>query len=108
MRTFTDDELAGLIACSKQVVDPPRREMRVDGRMKRNDMTLKSADDKHSFRVFIRQSEEFPENFSFGLIYFRVMNPAAFNSSGAMDNTAEKKFIRIMLYFTFTEAKPMT
>ena len=78
MRTFTDDELAGLIACSKQVVDPPRREMRVDGRMKRNDMTLKSSDSKHSFRVFIRQSEEFPENFSFGLIYFPGDEPGSF------------------------------
>ena len=78
MRTFTDEELTGLIACPKQVVDPPRREMRVDGKMKRNDMTLKSADGKQSFRVFIRQSEEFPENFSFGLIYLPGDEPGSF------------------------------
>jgi hypothetical protein len=60
MRTFTDEELGALITCPKQVVDAPRREMRLDGKMKRNDMTLKSADGKHSFRVFMRQSDEFP------------------------------------------------
>ena len=78
MRTFTDEELAGLVACSKQVVDPPRREMRVDGKMKRNDMTLKSEDGKHAFRVFMRQSEEFPENFSVGLMYFPGEDPGSF------------------------------
>jgi hypothetical protein len=78
MRTFTDEELAGLVACSKLVVDPPRREMRVDGKMKRNDMTLKSKDGKHAFRVFMRQSEEFPENFSVGLMYFPGEDPGSF------------------------------
>jgi hypothetical protein len=78
MRTFTDEELASLIACSKKVVDPPRRDMRVDGKMKRNDMTLKSADGKNSFRVFIRQSDEFPENFSMGLMYSPGEEPGSF------------------------------
>ena len=61
MRTFTDDELESLIRCPKEVAEPPRREMRLDGKMKRNDMTFKSTDGKHSFRAFLRQSEEFPE-----------------------------------------------
>lgn len=78
MKTFTDDEFANLIACSKQVIDPPRREMRVDGRMKRNDMTLKSVDSRHSFRVFMRQSDEFPENFSIGLMYLPGEEPGSF------------------------------
>ena len=52
--------------------------MRLDGKMKRNDMTLKFADEKHSFRVFIRQSDEFPENFSFGLIYLPGEDPGSF------------------------------
>lgn len=78
MRTFTDDELQQLIACSKQVVEPPRREMRIDGKMKRNDMTLKSVDGKHAFRVFMRQSDEFPENFSVGLIYQPNEEPGSF------------------------------
>jgi len=78
MRTFTDEELANLLSCPKQVDDPPKREMRIDGRMKRNDMTLKSADGKHSFRVFIRQSDDFPENFSAGLIYQPNEDPGSF------------------------------
>jgi hypothetical protein len=78
VRTFTDEELTALLACPKQVVNPPRREMRLDGRMKRNDMTLKSEDGKNSFRVFIRQSDEFPENFSVGLIYQPAEEPGSF------------------------------
>ena len=78
MRTFTDDELAALIISPKQVVDPPRREMRLEGKMKRNDFTLKSTDGKHSFRVFMRQSDVFPENFSLGLIYQPNEDPGSF------------------------------
>src|SRR3990172_4574315 len=63
---------------SSKVVEPPRREMRLDGKMKRNDMTLKSADGKHSFRAFMRQSDEFPENFSVGLVYQPGEEPGSF------------------------------
>ena len=75
MRVFTDQELAELISCPKQVVEAPRREMRLDGRMKRNEMTLKSPDGKHQFRVFMRQSDDFPENFSVGLVYLPGEEP---------------------------------
>ncbi len=78
MKTFTDDELESLIQCPKQVVDPPRRAMHLDGKHKRNDMTLKSMDGKHSFRVFLRQSEVFPENFSVGLVYQPGEDPGSF------------------------------
>lgn len=78
MKTFTDDELSKLINCPKLVVDPPRREMRVDGKMKRNDMVLKSTDGQHAFRVFMRQSDEFPENFSIGLVYQPGEEPGSF------------------------------
>jgi hypothetical protein len=72
---FTDQELAELIACPKQVVEAPRREMRVDGKMKRNEMMLKSPDGKNQFRVFMRQSDDFPENFSIGLVYLPGEEP---------------------------------
>lgn len=78
MRTFTDEELTALINCPKQISEAPRREMRVDGKMKRNDMTVKSTDGKHAFRVFMRQSDEFPENFSVGLIYLPGEDPGSF------------------------------
>ena len=78
MRTFTDDELAALINCSKQVVEPPRKEMLLEGKMKRNDMALKSVDGKHAFRVFMRQSDEFSEDFSIGLVYLPNEEPGSF------------------------------
>jgi hypothetical protein len=78
MRTFTDFELQGLIECAKVVVDPPRREMRLDGKMMRNDMTMKSVDGKHFFRAFMRQSDDFTENFSVGLMYLPGEEPGSF------------------------------
>jgi len=78
MKTFTEEALAELISCPKQVVDPPRREMRLDGKMKRNEMTLKSLDGKHQFHVFLRQNEDFPENFSIGLVYVPGEEPGEF------------------------------
>jgi hypothetical protein len=78
MRTFTDAELEELIRCPKEVVEPPRREMRIDGKMKRNDMGLKSKDGKHVFRAFLRQSDDFPENFSLGLMYQPGEEPGSF------------------------------
>ena len=71
----TEQDIADLIACLKEVVDPPRREMKLEGRMKRNEMTLRSADKKHEFRVFLRQAEEFLENFSIGLVYLPHEEP---------------------------------
>ena len=73
MPTLTEQNIADLIACPKEVVDPPRREM--EGRMKRNEMTLRSADKKPEFRVFLRQAEEFLENFSIGLVYLPHEEP---------------------------------
>ncbi len=78
MLSFTEQDLADLISCSKEVVDPPRREMKLEGKMKRNEMTLRSADGKHEFRVFMRQNEEFQENFSIGLTYVPREDPGEF------------------------------
>ena len=73
-----EKSFADLIACPKAVVDPPRREMKLEGKMKRNEMALKSADGKHDFRAFIRQNEEFQENFSIGLVYVPRDDPGEF------------------------------
>ena len=43
--------------------------MAIEGRHRRNDFDLISTDGTHSFLVFLRQSTEFPENFSIGLDY---------------------------------------
>ncbi len=41
-------------------------------------MTLKSADGKHDFRVFLRQNDDFQENFSIGLVYLPHEDPGEF------------------------------
>jgi len=68
-RPYTQPEIDELIACPKVVSDAPRREMKKDRGHSRNDMKLKSTDDKFEFRVFMRRNEDFPENFSIGLAF---------------------------------------
>ena len=53
----------------KVVSEPPKREMKLDRGHFRNDMRLKSTDDKVEFRAFMRRSEDLPENFSVGLAF---------------------------------------
>ena len=78
MLTFTERDITDLITCRKEVVDPPRLEMKLEGKMKRNEMTIRSSDNKHEFRVFMRQTEEFQENFSIGLVYLPHKDPGEF------------------------------
>lgn len=67
---FTSDLIDNLIACPKRVVDAPSREFKEENRHRRKDMRLHTADDEaRQFNVFIRQSLEFSEDFSLGLIY---------------------------------------
>ena len=68
-RRYTQQEIDDLIGCPKVVSEPPKREMKLDRGHFRNDMRLKSTDDKLEFRVFMRRSEDLPENFSIGLAF---------------------------------------
>jgi hypothetical protein len=68
-RSYTQEEIDLLIACPKLVSEPPKREMKLDRGHFRNDMRLKSSDGKLDFRVFMRRSEDLPENFSIGLAF---------------------------------------
>jgi len=68
-RRYTQQEIDDLIACAKVVSDAPKREEKLDRGHFRNDMRLKSADGKLEFRVFMRRSEDLPENFSIGLVF---------------------------------------
>lgn len=69
MREYTQSELDELIACPKQIMEAPRREMRLEGSQRRNDMGLRSTVGDREFRVFMRMHDEFSENFSIGLAY---------------------------------------
>jgi len=67
---FSQDEIDALISCSKGISEAPKREMRLDGAHLRNTAKLIALDNtKGEFIVFMRQSEDFPENFSIGLSY---------------------------------------
>ena len=68
-RRYTQQEIDDFIGCPKVVSEPPKREMKLDRGHFRNDMRLKSSDDKLEFRVFMRRSEDLPENFSIGLAF---------------------------------------
>ena len=75
---YTDELLAELIACPKRITQPPRQEMKAEGAYLRNDMVLESLDGMHSFRAFMRQNRDFPENFSIGLDYLPKEEPGSF------------------------------
>lgn len=76
--TYTDNELTRLIGCEKRISQAPKKEMRTEGQMQRNEMELESLDGKHSFRVFMRQSLQFSENFSIGMDYLPKDGPGSF------------------------------
>ena len=69
MKVYTQTNIDDLIACPKKISDPPRRDMKLVGGFLRNDMKLLSDGIEGEFSVFLRQSEDFPENFSIGLVY---------------------------------------
>jgi hypothetical protein len=48
------------------VSEPPKRETKLDRGHFRNDMRLKSIEGEREFRVFMRRSDDLPENFSIG------------------------------------------
>ncbi len=66
---LTDDQIRHLIACRKIISKPPKRRLAAQGRHQRNDFELVSEEGAHKFSAFMRQSMEFPENFSIGLVY---------------------------------------
>jgi hypothetical protein len=68
--SFTEALIDELVGCQKAILDPPAREFKEENRHRRKDMRLyEIADVKRVFTVFIRQSVEFAEDFSLGLIY---------------------------------------
>lgn len=70
MAAFSQNELDELISCPKEVSDPPKREMKLDRAHLRNDAKLVASNGcQGDFTMFMRKNEDFPENFSIGLIY---------------------------------------
>lgn len=67
--SYTEQEITKLIQCPKKVLDPPRREMKAVDGFRRNDLSLIAEGVPGYFYVFMRQTEDFSENFSIGLRY---------------------------------------
>ncbi len=66
---MTNEEIATIISCPKTVQKADRKSMQSNNRSLRNNLTVFSDDEQYQFRVFLRQSEEFLEDFSVGLIW---------------------------------------
>lgn len=69
MAGLDQNEIQMLIECEKMVTEAPKKNMQLKNRSFRNDMQVFSTDQKYKFSVFMRISEDFPEDFSVGLIY---------------------------------------
>jgi hypothetical protein len=68
-RRYSQEEIDRLISCAKVISDPPKGKLRPDRGHLRDDMRLKSEDGELEFRVFMRRSQDLPENFSIGLTF---------------------------------------
>lgn len=70
---ITDDLLEALIHCKKEIINHPKKSMKEINNSRRNDFSAES--DKsvfttpQKFEIFIRQSCEFTEDFSVGLVW---------------------------------------
>ena len=69
MSEYTNDDITSLVYCPKCIVEPPRKEMKLERGQMRNDFGLESEDGQHKFSAFVRVNEQFRENFTVGLKY---------------------------------------
>lgn len=66
---MTDQDLIAIVECPKKAVKADRKKMIESNRSLRNNISLQSLDGKYQFTMFLRQSTEFYEDFSVGLIW---------------------------------------
>lgn len=74
---ISEEMIEDLIRCQKKILKADRRKMISKNRSSRNNATLSSLDGKYKYRMFLRRSDEFFEDFSVGLIW---TNPNEFTS----------------------------
>ena len=66
---LSEEFLQTLIMCPKSVLRADRRKMTTNNRHLRNNVYLSSVDGAYQYRMFMRQSEMFIEDFSIGLTW---------------------------------------
>lgn len=70
MPIYSDLDIEKLISCPKSVSDAPAKHLKLIGADWRNHCKMIATDGtKGTFSMFMRKSEDFPENFSVGLLY---------------------------------------
>jgi hypothetical protein len=70
---FTALIIDEIISCEKLITEGPTREFKEENRHRHKDMRLQDCQDStQQFSVFIRQSLEFDEDFSLGLVYLSM------------------------------------
>lgn len=65
----TETLISNLIVCPKKALKADRKRMLSVNRSLRNKVTLISEDGEYTYALFLRQSEEFMEDFSVGLTW---------------------------------------
>lgn len=71
MAMYTQGEIDSLISCPKSISEPPTPTAKLVNADFRNDMIMTASSGvPGEFRGFMRQNQDFPENFSVGLIYY--------------------------------------
>lgn len=76
--------LQEVITCPKRVVKADRKKMILENRHYKNKLDLLSTDDRYAFKMFMRQSDEFIEDFSVGLIWTNPQEHINVNKSIVM------------------------
>lgn len=66
---ITQEFLDELISCRKKAINADRKKMLLKNRSYKNKIRLISYDEQYQFILFLRQSSEFIEDFSVGLIW---------------------------------------
>lgn len=75
MEAICNTLLHEVLHCEKTALRADRRKMAYSNRHKKNTVYLTSVDGSYEYKLFLRQSEEFIEDFSVGLIW---TNPTRF------------------------------
>jgi len=78
VKEYTQEELNSLISCPKIIIEPPKKEMKLERGHLRNQIKLRSKEGEYDFDVFMRILEAFQENFSVGLVYKPKDEPGSF------------------------------
>jgi hypothetical protein len=71
---ITEELLQEVLYCPKVTVRAERKKMTLSNRHKKNTVYLTSEDGRYEYKLFLRQSDEFLEDFSVGLIWTNPMH----------------------------------